>query len=123
MSRLSVGADCEEVERWQGLAEAPPGDPRHALFTAIEHEYCRGFPEPAPHYAARWCAKEACRKALWPWVRADLRHIGVVNDADGRPRLEIRGLELAERGLEVAVSLSHTGRTAFAVVTAMKVGA
>jgi holo-[acyl-carrier protein] synthase len=73
--------------------------------------------------AARAAAKEAVLKALRvedggvPW-----RAIGVRNDRDGRPTVELSGAaqELArERGVEtLELSLTHTGPFAAAVVVA-----
>lgn len=123
MSSYSVGVDCEEVARWFDMGNVPLESPRYRLFHPTEHAYCRSFPEPGPHYAARWCAKEACRKALWPLLRADLRDIEVISDPDGRPRIEIHGIQLENLGIQISVSLSHTSATAFAVVVAGRTSA
>ena len=47
----------------------------------------------AASYAKRWAAKEACAKALGIGIRDDvyLKDIIVVNDAAGKPSLELRG--------------------------------
>ena len=47
----------------------------------------------AAGYAKRWAAKEACAKALGLGIREEvfLKDIVVINDADGRPTLELKG--------------------------------
>lgn len=47
----------------------------------------------AAGYAKRWAAKEACAKALGLGIREEvfLKDIVVINDADGRPSLSLRG--------------------------------
>lgn len=47
----------------------------------------------AAGYAKRWAAKEACAKALGLGIREEvfLKDIVVINDADGRPSLLLRG--------------------------------
>ena len=47
----------------------------------------------AAGYAKRWAAKEACAKALGLGIREEvfLKDIVVINDADGRPSLVLKG--------------------------------
>lgn len=85
-------------------------------------------PDPSPHLAARWAAKEAFLKAwdLTRWGEAPLveahevdhREIEVVTDAWGRPALRLHGHIAALLGAPTcSLSLSHDGDYAIAVVS------
>lgn len=82
------------------------------LFTPAEQAYADAQAHPALHYAARFCAKEAVVKAL-ALPEWDARDIEVVRSAAGAPTILLHG-PLAGEG-PVAVSLTHTRRTAGAV--------
>lgn len=116
---VGVGADIVEVERVaralqrKGFAER--------CFTAGERRYCLSKRNPEQHFAARFAAKEALAKALG--VAVSRQEVEVKNEGRGRPALLLRGRarELAgER--EVAVSLSHCGCHALAVVVVWRGG-
>lgn len=113
---LSIGVDCEDVERWRRMLPQLENGPRHGLFTEGEHRYCRSFQDPSPHYAARWCAKEALLKALSSFAAIDVRRIEVRNHTDGRPYLVLNDHKLSVRAFDISLSLSHTRETAVAVV-------
>ncbi len=55
-----IGIDIEDNSRF----ENKPEEFYQRLFTNDEIEYCRSKRNPAPHFAARFCAKEAVFKAL-----------------------------------------------------------
>ena len=115
---LELGTDCEEVLEWHGLDKTAISDPRYSLFSVREHEYCSGFDDPAPHYAGKWCAKEALQKAIFSVCPLDLRKVEVLNDEKGKPFFA--GVQLPD-GLQIALSLSHSRSVAFAVVVATTV--
>jgi holo-[acyl-carrier protein] synthase len=108
---MSLGLDLLDIGR---LERALDRRPRLAerLFTEGERAYAAARVRPGQHLAARFCAKEAVAKALrleaWSW-----QDIEVVSGTDG-PRIALRGA-LAELGVSVDVSLTHTGDTAGAV--------
>lgn len=107
----AVGLDLLEIDRLErALARRPRLAER--LFTEGERAYAAGKARPAQHLAARFCAKEAVAKALrlqaWSW-----QDIEVLSGADG-PRISLRGA-LADLGVDVDVSLTHTGGMAGAV--------
>ena len=55
-----VGIDIEDISRFQDK----PEEFYNRLFTDEEIKYCKSNKNPAPHFAARFCAKEAVFKAL-----------------------------------------------------------
>ena len=108
----AVGLDLLEIDRLErALARRPRLAQR--LFTEGERAYAAARARPAQHLAARFCAKEAVAKALrltaWSWL-----DIEVVSGDDG-PRVVLAGA-LASLGVDIDVSLTHTGGMAGAVV-------
>ena len=123
--RLAVGIDLVAVEEVQA-AVAKFGD-RYLSRVFTDHEVACSSGEGvvgARHLAARFAAKEATMKALGPsdglpaW-----RSIEVRQEENGRCTLRLSGqaAELARRAelSDFAVSLSHEGNLAAAVVLAM----
>ncbi|KAA8885541.1 holo-ACP synthase [Nocardia colli] len=127
---MAVGVDIAAVGRVRGLLAAGNGF-TGKVFRPAEIEYCTGFRDPAPHFAARFSAKEATLKALQvglglPPATRRLRDIEVFRSA-GAPRLLLhdRLLAIAQRlGITgAAVSLSHDGDYAVAYVLLTAQGA
>lgn len=106
-----VGIDLLDVDRMRVALQRRPGL-KQRLFTQAEQDYAERQAEPALHYAARFCAKEAVVKALGltAW---NPRHIEVLLDQAGAPHIALHG-ELRGRP-PLAISLTHTATTAGAV--------
>jgi holo-[acyl-carrier protein] synthase len=116
--QLKIGIDLLEIERLERALERTPRLAQR-LFTDAELAYAASRGRPGQHLAARFCAKEAVAKALGieTWNFHDVEVIG----AGGPPRLRLSGsaaARAAELGVQVEVSLTHTGREAAAVVVA-----
>ena len=118
---LGIGTDLFDVDRMRRQLE---GDAEFSasVFTPSEIAYCAAKRDPAPHFAARFAAKEAALKALADaggagsfWQDAEVQRRN-----DGKPTLELSG-RLADlaAGLEVRrihLSLTHTDQLAAATV-------
>ncbi|MFZ5545676.1 MAG: holo-ACP synthase [Pseudomonadota bacterium] len=95
------------------------------LFSAREAAYAMSSRElTAQRLAARFAAKEAAIKAFgWSEASIDWRDIEVVREDSGACHLELHGhaaqLLAAFGPAQVALSLSHDGNYAVAVVTAL----
>jgi holo-[acyl-carrier protein] synthase len=116
---LGIGVDLVEVARIE-QAIARHGEPfLHRIFTADEIAYCSKMKSPAPHYAARFAAKEAVSKAFGTGIGAQLgwHDIEVRREESGKPSIILHGdgaaLASARGAREIHLSLSHT--TAYAV--------
>ncbi|HEX4364416.1 MAG TPA: holo-ACP synthase [Solirubrobacteraceae bacterium] len=108
---MAVGIDLLEIERMeQALARRPALALR--LFTDGERAYAAGRARPGQHLAARFCAKEAVAKALRleVWSHHDIEVVG----EGSQVRVALHG-QLAELGVEVDISLTHSKATAGAV--------
>ncbi|MHB1126546.1 MAG: holo-ACP synthase [Bacillota bacterium] len=113
--KFNIGIDCEDIERWVKMLPKLENGVERKLFSEKEHLYCRTFKNPAPHYAVRWCAKEAVYKAFSSFCKLDLRDIEILNDESGMPRCEINNPEVLTIKPVIKVSLSHTKQTAIAI--------
>lgn len=112
----NVGIDCEDIQRWRKMLPKLEQGSQRKLFTEREHVYCRSFKDPSPHYAARWCAKEALLKALSPFYKLDLREVEVANDSEGKPFFILNDPAVDKIKIEIKLSMSHSKETAMAVV-------
>ncbi len=120
-----VGIDLVEVERFRASMERGGQAFLDKLFSPAEQADCASRADPAPHFAARFAAKEAAMKAIGHGYGQDgvgFRDFELHREESGRPRLELQGAaaELARahglRGLRV--SITHTRTSAGAVVIA-----
>jgi holo-[acyl-carrier protein] synthase len=122
-ARLRCGIDLARIDESARSLERFGLRYVERIFTAREAADCLAVPgQAAARLAARFAAKEAAIKVLRPAHWLDWRSIEVIRRAPGFTELALSGeaAELAEAaGLEdFAVSLSHEGHYATAVVVA-----
>jgi len=113
----SLGVDIIEISRIRDALGRRAGLAAR-LFTGREREYCERRADAAPHYAARFAAKEATAKAIGRGLR--WQDVEVLNGEGGRPCLRLTGeaaalAHIAEGG-RLLVSLSHSRDYAVACV-------
>ena len=123
MEILGLGVDLVDVARVRAVMGRRRTFPAR-VFTPEEIAYCERQANPAESYAARWAAREACRKALsgvrgmrWHDVRVD-------RAPSGAPSLALSGAT-AERArslgvTEVKVALTHERTMAAAFCVAVR---
>ena len=123
MEVVGLGVDLVDVERVETIL-ARRKTFRQRVFTPEEIEYCESQGSPAACYAARWAAREACRKALGGVSDMGWKDVSVRRDASGPPRLNLRGSSKRranELGVsEVLVTLTHERRMAAAFCLAVR---
>lgn len=122
---LRVGVDVVLIDHIQDSLDRFGRRFVQRLFSEREAAYAMQSPDLAPQrLAARFAAKEAAIKAFgWSEAGVDWRQIEVVRDDTGACRLALHGRAaqlLASWGpTQLALSLSHDGNYAVAVVTAL----
>ena len=126
---IRTGIDiCDVREVWRKLRRSP--GLREDVFSPREIAYCERFPDPAPHYAARFAAKEAFAKAVGlDLLTLDLAQIEVQHGEGGRPHLALLDANIRERAkvslgavqLSFDVSISHEADYAVASVVILAV--
>ena len=119
---VGIGSDLVEIARIRRSVERFGERFLRRIFTEGEIAYCMRKKNFAESFAARFAAKEAGAKALGTGISYGVSwtEFEVVREPSGRPllRLSGRAAEIAAR-LEVvkaALSLTHTGEMAMAVV-------
>lgn len=120
---LGLGSDIIEIQRIREGLDKRPEKFLARLFTANEQSYCQNFSDPAPHYAARFSAKEAVAKALGIGFGKELswKDIEILNDERGKPHVHFTArANLLLHTPKVAVTLSHSREYAMAVALWMQ---
>ena len=110
---ITIGTDIVDVDRLRTMIERWEDKFLTRIFTGGEISYCRGQARPEEHFAARFAAKEAVKKALYAaGHREPIRfgRIEVLRSPLGIPSIHVEGLEQ----VAIGVSLSHTAHTALA---------
>lgn len=109
---IYVGTDLVEVDRIHGAIHRWQERFLRRIFTPGEIAYCQNQVRPSLHFAGRFAAKEAVKKALYSAGRTEhlpFREINVTRDGNGAPVITLAGLENQPR-----VSISHVGKYALA---------
>ena len=122
MEISGIGVDLVDVERVaRMIAKHPTFTTR--VFTPQEIEYCERQANPAESYAARWAAREACRKALGGVRGMKWHDVRVARAPTGAPSLVLDGA--TQRKAEsvgvsqVMVALTHERKMAGAFCVAV----
>ena len=123
MEIVGLGVDLVDVERVRRLMERRKTFTTR-VFTPQEIEYCERQANPAEYYAARWAAREACRKALGGVRRMRWHDVRVARAPSGAPSLVLSGAtDERARALgvtEVKVALTHERSMAAAFCVAVR---
>jgi holo-[acyl-carrier protein] synthase len=82
-----LGTDIIEISRIQKCIQRFGSVFLDRLFTNREQQYCHRFRDPAPHFAARFAAKESAVKALGSGIgkKVSWHDFEVLNDDQGKP--------------------------------------
>ena len=110
---IYVGTDIVEVDRIKGLIDRWPVKFLERIFTTDEIAYCERQTAPSIHFAGRFAAKEAVKKALYAAGKVTpilFHQIQVGRTPQGAPLVHLAGP--GQRAIQV--SISHTDRHAIA---------
>jgi len=117
-----IGIDLVDCERIRRILDRHGDAFIRRVFTEAESAYCLRMADPAPHFAARFAAKEAVSKAFGTGIGEVFgwRDVEVAKGSNGTPGIVLHGpaAALAARigASRVAVSLTHTTSQAVAMV-------
>lgn len=116
---FSQGIDIEEIIRFKKYENNIDSNVLNRIFTKNELKYCFSKKNIAQHLTARFCAKEACVKALFPFENKKLffKNIEVINKND-YPQIIVTAH--LKNKYTMSVSLSHSANYAIASVIATK---
>lgn len=110
--KVLTGTDIIEINRIKESIETLGDSFKNKIYTEKEIEYCESKKNAKyQHYAARFAAKEAVFKAVSELL-ADKYEISwkdaeVVNDINGKPRINIFNSKLNEKIENIDISISH----------------
>ncbi len=119
---IGTGVDIVEINRLRKVMERLKDRFISRVFTPEEQQFCSGHRDPAPHFAARFAAKEALFKALGTgWAQGvTWLDVEVHRERQGAPNMLLHGeaerLSMSKGASKVHLSLSHTGQWAVATV-------
>ena len=118
---VSCGTDIIEIERIRDSIENTGEAFLDRVFTKKEITYCESRKKQKyQHYAARFAAKEATFKAISCILNDKYsikwKDIEVVNNKQGRPIVNLYGVEAEEKIQNIDISISHCKEYAVANV-------
>ena len=110
-----IGTDIVSVVRIQKIIKQHSQRIIKRTYTPIEIKYCDSKAAPAIHYAGRFAAKEAIKKALLSSgivSNIDFAAIEILSFESGAPEVQLNHPPLDQ--ITCKVSISHTDDTAIA---------
>ena len=120
MPEYFIGTDIVDVSRIENIIQQYSDRFKKHTFTDNEKSYCDLKPNPAIHYAGRFAAKEAVKKALYSsGVTNSINFIDIeiTPSSSGAPKVKLSNIDLDN--VLVKISISHTDEfaTAFALIS------
>ena len=122
MLDLSIGIDIVSIERMGNILNSQKGARfKHRIFTVPEISYCQNRANSSHHFAGRFAAKEAVKKAILsrgknqnPWFKK----IEIQSRQDGAPIVRLP--KPYQSNYHCDCSISHDGDNAIAVALIQK---
>ena len=120
MPEYFIGTDIVAVSRIQNIIHKHSDRFKKHTFTENEKKYCDLKPNPAIHYAGRFAAKEAIKKALYSSKiinSIDFVDIEILNSDSGAPEVLLSHHELNNFHVKISISHIEEYAIAFALVS------
>ena len=115
MAEDFIGTDIVSVLRFEKIIQKHPQRFIERTYTPIEIKYCDSKAAPPIHFAGRFAAKEAVKKALLSSgivSNIDFAAIEILSSESGTPEVQVNHPLLDQ--ITCKVSISHTDDTAIA---------
>ena len=121
MNIIGIGLDATEIHRVRQAIDRFGDRFLRRVFTDGEIAYALKRRDPAPHFAARFAAKEAAMKALGTGMRGvAFRELAIVRSPGGPPKLTFHGGAAARfaalRARRALLTITHSETLALAQV-------
>ncbi len=116
---IYLGTDIVEVERIARLIKAWAGRFLERIYTPEEIVYCQKQASPPIHFAGRFAAKEAVKKAVYSAgydTPIAFNQIQITRTKQGAPLVEVVNLN----DFDIKLSISHTANNAVATAVVVK---
>ena len=110
-----IGTDIVSVVRIEKIIQKHSQRFKERTYTSIEIKYCDSKAAPAVHFAGRFAAKEAIKKALLSSgivLNIDFAAIEILPSESGSPEVQLNHPQQDQ--ITCKVSISHTDDTAIA---------
>lgn len=116
---FGCGTDIIEVKRIEDAIENLKDKFLEKIYTTKEIEYCNSKNNVKyQHYAARFAAKEAIFKAISNKLKDKYEitwtNVEIINDINGRPKVNFINTDVENRIKSIDISLSHIKEYAIA---------
>ena len=115
MADYFIGTDIVSVLRIEKVIQKYSQKFKERAYTPIEIKYCDSKAAPPIHFAGRFAAKEAIKKALLSSgivSNIDFAAIEIISSESGAPEVKLNHPQLDQ--IICKVSISHTDDTAIA---------
>ena len=115
MAEYFIGTDIVSVVRIEKIIQKHPQQFIERTYTPIEIKFCDSKAAPHVHFAGRFAAKEAVKKALLSSgivSNIDFAAIEILSSESGAPEVQLDHPQLDQ--ITCKVSISHTDDTAVA---------
>lgn len=117
---IGIGVDLIEIKRFKDVLK------KHStfiskIFTPEEIKYCTSYSNSTPHFAARFCGKEALSKALGTGIGKNLGFLDIQISSDKNKKPFITLSDNVKKHFSnpsFDISISHTDMMATAFVIA-----
>ena len=119
--KVLTGTDIIEINRIKESIESLGETFKNKIYTEKEIEYCESKKNAKyQHYAARFAAKEAIFKAVSELLNDKFeiswKDAEILNDINGKPKIEFTSKELEDKIESIDISISHCREYAVANV-------
>ena len=117
---IYIGTDIVTVSRIRDLITTHPERFIQRTYTDQEQFYCVGKADPVIHYAGRFAAKEAIKKAFLSSKiisNIPLHSIEIFNEEGGNPLVNIHSNSIGLSTCKVSISHTEEFAIAFAFLT------
>ena len=107
----NVGTDIVEIDRIRYLIDKYKSKFIDRVFSKSEIAYCADKKDPPIHFAGKFSAKEAVKKALsneYKDTFFSFKEISIINNDKGRPSISINNID----SKLIDISISHTNNYA-----------